>query len=169
MRGTITMRAQCFAILALVAAPALGQDAPSDVVDEVIVRGRPPPQLRVEIERVEDAVYERFNALNSNDDFDIQCWTDAPTGSRMPVRACLPQFALTAERRIGQDIVRSLQPATAGYGVNAGLHLMRMDQKGAALLAEMQRLARQDEELLRSLVRLAELKEVLGDRVGKRR
>jgi hypothetical protein len=33
----------------------------------------------------------------------------------------------------------------------------------------MQRVAREDEELLRQLARLAELKERFGDRVGKRR
>jgi hypothetical protein len=46
------MRAPAFVSLALLAGPALGQGAPPDVIDEVIVRGRAAPQLRFEIERL---------------------------------------------------------------------------------------------------------------------
>jgi hypothetical protein len=165
----MTMKAPCFVFLSLLAAPAFGQDAPSDVTEEIVVRGRAAPQLRIEIERVEDSVYERFNALNSNDEFDILCAIEQPTGSRLTVRGCMPKFALTAEARVATDIVRGMQGATAGYGTNTQIHLARMSQKGDELLAEMRRLAREDEELLRRLTRLAELKDVLGDRVGKRR
>ena len=56
------------------------------------MRGRTGPQLRVEIERVENAVYERFNALNSRDEFDIVCLNEAPVGlaharARVPARS----------------------------------------------------------------------------------
>jgi len=165
------MRTLCFVLLAVIAAPALGQDPPSAplaVDDEVIVRGRTGSRLRVEIERVEDAVYERFNALNSRDEFDILCSIQTPTGSHLTVRGCLPKFALTAESRAARSIVRGMQAATGGYDSNASLSLMRMDQKGDELLAEMRRLAREDEELMRQLARLVELKEIFGDRVGKR-
>jgi hypothetical protein len=40
---------------------------------------------------------------------------------------------------------------------------MRMEQKGRELTAEMQRVAREDEQLLRDLVRLDELKLQAGD------
>ena len=169
------MRAVCLIVLVAMGAPAWGQNAapaPAPVpqiagADEVIVRGRTGNRMRVEIERVEDAVYERFNALNSRDEFDIVCMNDAPLGSRMPVRECLPQFALTAERRVAQDVLRRMQGDA--FVSNSQIHFMRMDQKGAELVAEMQRLAREDEQLLRDLQRLAELRESLDGRVGKRR
>jgi hypothetical protein len=167
------MRVLCLIVLAALAAPALGQNAaPAPVpevagADEVIVRGRTGNRMRVEIERVENAVYERFNALNSRDEFDIMCMNEAPTGSRMPVRECLPQFAWTAERRAAQDILRKMQGDD--YGGSTQVHFMRMDQKGEELTAEMQRLAREDEQLLKDLQRLAELRESVGGRVGKRR
>ena len=167
------MRALCLIVLAALGAPALGQNAAPVPVpqvsgaDEVIVRGRTGSRMRVELERVEDAVYERFNALNSRDEFDIVCMNDAPLGSRMPVRECLPQFALTADARAAQDVLRRMQ----GHPVagNPQIHYMRLDQKGEELLAEMQRLAREDEQLLRDLVRLFELRQSVGGRVGKRR
>jgi hypothetical protein len=167
------MRALCLIMLAALGAPALGQNAaPAPVpqvsgADEVIVRGRTGNRMRVELERVENAFYERFNALNSRDEFDIVCMNDAPLGSRMPVRECLPQFALTAERRAAQDVLRRMQRDK--YAGNTQIHFMRMDQKSQELTAEMQRLAREDEQLLRDLTRLAELRQSVGGRVGKRR
>ncbi len=170
------MRALCLIVLAALSAPALGQNAaralragPPQIAgaDEVIVRGRTGNRMRVELERVEDAVYERFNALNSRDEFDIVCMNEAPVGSHMTVRECLPQFALTAERRAAQDVLRRMQGDS--YAGNSQIHFMRMDQKGAELAAEMQRLAREDEQLMRELARLAELKQSVGGRVGKRR
>jgi len=169
------MRALCLIVLAALGAPALGQNAastPTPVpqisgVDEIIVRGRTGRRMRVELERVEDAFFERFNALNSRDEFDIVCMNDAPLGSRMPVRECLPQFALTAEGRAAQDVLRRMQGSK--FAPNPQIHFMRMDQKGAELVEEMQRLAREDEQLMRDLTRLAELRQTVGGRVGKRR
>lgn len=168
------MRVCCLIVLAALGAPALGQNAATAPVppqvagaDEVIVRGRTGSRMRVELERVENAVYERFNALNSRDEFDILCTNHAPTGSHMPVRECMPKFAMTAEERAAKDILRNMQGF--GYGANTQIHFARMDQKGQELTAELQRLAREDEQLLRDLTRLAELRQSVGGRVGKRR
>lgn len=177
------MKARCVVVLAALAGPAAGQSgapaaASTDAApyasasqaaasEEIIVRGRRGARLRIEIEQVEDAVYERFNALNSRDELDIVCLNEAPAGSHMPVRECLPQFALTAERRAAQDVLRRMQ--NDKFAGNSQIHFMRMDQKSEELAAEMQKLAREDDELLRGLQRLATLRETLGDRVGKRR
>ena len=169
------MRAFCLIVLAALGAPALGQNAapaPAPVpqvagAEEIIVRGRTGRQMRVELERVENAFFERFNALNSRDEFDIVCLNEAPVGSHMPVRECLPKFALTAEQRAAQDILRGMQGSQ--YSGGTQIHFMRLEQKSQELTAEMQRLAREDEQLLRDLQRLAELRETVGGRVGKRR
>jgi len=167
------MRALCLTVLAALGAPALGQNAaPAPVpqiagADEIIVRGRSGRRMRAEIERVEDAVFERFNALNSRDEFDILCTNEAPVGSHMPVRECLPKFAMTAESRAAKDVLRKMQGFK--YGTDTQIHFARLDQKSEELTAEMQRLAREDEQLLRELTRLAELRQSLGNRQGKRR
>ena len=165
------MRRLVFVLAALTASATQAQEAAAPPLvtgaDEVIVRGRAGPKLRIELERVENAVYERFNALNSRDELDIVCMNDAPLGSHMPVRECLPKFALTAERRAAQDILHRMQGGH--FAGSTQIHFMDMEEKGQELAAEMQRLAREDEQLLRELTRLAELKQTLGDRVGKRR
>src|SRR5689334_3684534 len=68
-------------------------------VDEVVVPGVRPQNLRVEIERLEQVVYERWNALNSNDEFDIHCLESEPTGSNITQTQCAPNFVIEAESR----------------------------------------------------------------------
>jgi hypothetical protein len=169
------MKAPCFVVLTALAVPALGQDdasvpaAPQVAgAEEIIVRGRAAPRLRIELELVENAFYERFNELNSRDEFDIVCMNEAPVGSHMPVRECLPEFALTAERRAAQETLRRMQ-GVGSASSNTQIHFMRIEQKGAELIEEMKRLAREDEQLMKDLTRLAELQQAVGGRLGKKR
>jgi len=164
------MKAIGILALAAFAAPVFAQDAspppaqPTRGVDEVVVPGRKPEQIRVEIERLENAVYERFNALNSNDDFDIHCFEQAPTGSNIPERKCWPNFALRSEERAAGASLHKMQGMGGG---NSRQERMGLEQKSKELTAEIQRVARQDEQLMHDLTRLSELKE--AQQAGKRR
>lgn len=157
------MKAFWIFALAAFAAPAFAQDAPPSAPqaaaggDEIVVPGRTGEQLRVEIERLENSVYERFNALNSDDDFDIHCFEQAPTGSNIPVRTCWPNFALDAEKRAAGNSLHRMQGV--GGGGNPQAERSSNAAKGKELIAEIQRVARQDEQLARDLTRLAALKE----------
>jgi hypothetical protein len=148
--------------LAAFAAPLSAQDAAplapqAAGEEEVIVRGHTPLELRLEIERVENTVYARFNALNSTDDFDILCSENAPTGSNIRVRTCKPNFVLRAEQRGAGSSLDRMQGGRYASPQNVSAHLQ---QQSEALTAEMQRIAREDEELMRGLMRLAQLKEM---------
>jgi hypothetical protein len=180
------MKAFLIFALAAVAAPALAQEAsqassnapaaagaastappaagvanasPAAAVDEVVVPGRKDEPLRVQIERLENSVYDRFNALNSNDEFDIHCFEQAPTGSNIPVRKCWPNFALEAEKRAAGKSLRRMQGVGGGAG-NSESERASNAEKSKQLIAELQRVAREDEQLARDLTRLAQLKEV---------
>jgi hypothetical protein len=176
------MKAFLIFALAALAAPVLAQEAsqasgnvppvaagvasnappaapPAAAVDEVIVPGRKGEPLRVEIERLENSVYDRFNALNSSDEFDIHCFEQAPTGSNIPVRKCWPNFALDAEKRAAGKSLRRMQ-GVGGGGGNAESERTSNAEKSKQLIAEIQRVAREDEQLARDLTRLAQLKEV---------
>jgi hypothetical protein len=152
-----------FVVLLALGAPVLAQDAPSPSpnadVEEVIVPGRKPENLRVEIERLEADVYQRFNALNSDDDFDIHCFKQAPTGSNIPLRTCAPNFVTRAESGAARKLMADGRGG-AGNNNNPAEHTMRMQEKSRELTAEMQRVARQDERLMRDLVRLDELRQL---------
>ncbi len=76
--------------------PALA-GAPSDDADEleqVNVYGskEEPWQLRQAIIEAEDRFYERYNDLNSNNDFDMKCRVEARTGTRLVTRTCKPIY-----------------------------------------------------------------------------
>jgi hypothetical protein len=156
------MKAIFILALAALAVPAFAQTAQpgrpesAPKPDEVVVPGRAPENVRVEIERLENAVYERFNALNSNDDFDIHCFEQAPTGSNIPERKCWPNFALRSEQRAAGASLNRMHGMGGG---NSRQERMGLEQKGKELTAEIQRVAREDEQLMRDLTRLAELKE----------
>jgi hypothetical protein len=164
------MKALYWVVLVGLGAPALGQEAalalqPVAAVDEVIVPGRRPENLRVEIERLETAVYERWNALNSRDEFDIQCLEAEPTGSNITQRTCAPKFVIAAESRATQDAVRARGRADSFSGEAAQI----MAQKSRELTEEMQRVAREDEQFLRDLTRLDELKQLQATEREQRR
>jgi hypothetical protein len=64
-------------------------EKPSETIEEVIVRGsKSLIDLRHEMYRAEEALYDLFNSLNTDDDFDIRCYEEVPTGSKIPQRVC---------------------------------------------------------------------------------
>jgi hypothetical protein len=154
------MRTLCFVVLFGLGAPALAQEAaspsqPAANADEVVVEGRKPENVYAEIERLELSVYDRFNALNSNDEFDIHCFKQAPTGSNIPLRRCAPNFVVEAEAQAAQNtMVGARGRADARNHGDTTI----LEQKSKALTEEIQRLAREDAQLMKDLVRLDELK-----------
>jgi hypothetical protein len=157
------MRTLSLVVFMGLCAPASGQEAASTPqvaaqVDEIIVPGRRPENLRVEIERLEGAVYERWNVLNSNDEFDIHCREMEPTGSNIPLRTCAPNFVVEAESSVARNQINDGR-STGGRRDPAELRT-QLEQKSRALTEEMQRVAREDEQLLRDLVRLDELRQL---------
>lgn len=156
------MRTFCLVVLVGLGAPALTQEAAAQqpaAIDEIIVPGQTPENLRLEIERLEVAVYDRFNALNSNDDFDIHCASRAPTGSNIPVRTCAPNFVVRVESTAAKRMLHDGRGG-AGNNNNPAEQEMLMQKRSRELTEEMQRVAREDEQLLRDLVRLDQLKQL---------
>ena len=156
------MRTLLLLVLLGLAAPTLAQDAASAPpaaagADEVVVPGRRPENLRVEIERLENSVYQRWNALNSDDELDIHCREIEPTGSNIPLRTCAPQFVIDAESETARNTMIDGR-STRGRR-DPSENRMAFEEKSRKLTEEMQRIAREDEQLLRDLVRLDELKQ----------
>jgi hypothetical protein len=165
------MRTLCFVALLSFGTSALAQEAAStpqagENVDEVIVPGRRPQNLRAEIERLEHVVYERWNALNSNDDFDIQCLDSEPTGSNITQTRCAPNFVIRAEARAAEDAIDGARADLTSFNTD---YLLGMEEKSRQLNEEMQRVAREDAQFLRDLVRLDELRQLQATEREQRR
>jgi hypothetical protein len=67
---------------------------------------------------------------------------------------------LRAEQRAAGASLQRMQGGTNGIAPNERVYLQK---RGEELTAEMQRLAREDGELMRGLTRLAELNEIAAD------
>jgi hypothetical protein len=131
-----------------------GQESPAGgVVDVIIVHGQAPPALRAETERAEDAVFERFNAITSNHEFEIHCQLEKETGTRIPQRVCTPNFL----HQGGRNVVLGVQGFSGGnteqlYATQDSVEYKELD-------AEMRKLASEDPEFLSALQHLVELRE----------
>jgi len=125
-----------------------------EVDEEVVVRGRSRAVLRAQIELAEEALYARFNEINSNDEFDIHCRRVTPINSHISRRVCEPNFWRTVQARVGEETVRALQGSAS---LPTEMFFAEGYMKYQQLEEEMRRLAAEDEELRRSLVRLTRL------------
>lgn len=145
-------------------------DAQADagnVDEEVVVRGVTRGSLRVQIELAEDAVYDRWNAINGNDELDIVCRLDTYTGSRIPQRVCQPNFWRRALADAGRETVLALQGSSS---IASAVFLGEAMAKNRVLESEMKRLAGEDTELLQAISRFQSLTarlEGLGNSNGR--
>lgn len=64
---------------------------------EIVITGEVTrSRLRDMIIEVEEAFFARFNELNDDDDYDIQCYKYTPTMSHISERVCEPEFMIRA-------------------------------------------------------------------------
>ena len=116
-----------FALVLLIVAPSLAAAQTASAVagitnfvsrteqlDELQVVGKKLYRIRMGAVDVEDRFFALYNDLNQNDDFDIHCRVEAPTGTLLKVRICrlaLYEKALEEEARAYLSGVDSPPPA----------------------------------------------------------
>jgi len=142
------------ALLGLVAA---GQEkgpagASAAAEDEIIVLGRSAALLR-ELDRAEEAVYARFNEINSDHErFDIHCRLEPVIDSHIPRRICASNDWRTEDVNIGRAFLAE-QRGEGGFPERA-FHTEQ--QRGQKMLRdEMRRVAYEDPQFRDALARFA--------------
>jgi hypothetical protein len=123
------------------------------VDDEIIVRGRRGADLRLEVERAENAIFARFNDINSDDRFDITCRLEAPIGSRIDRRVCESNDWREQAANFGAAWVRQ----SRGEGI------LEQQRGQRELTDEMRRLVYQDEELYQAVERMGRARMELAE------
>lgn len=88
-------------------------------LEEVLVTTATLKDLQVRIDRLEDAFYERFNALNTVRDFDTHCHQEARIGTRIERRYCRAVYVDKALEKEAQDYTIFLQRSSSKT-VNGG-------------------------------------------------
>jgi hypothetical protein len=158
------MRRLVMLLAALLAAPVLAQKttalAPENLDDiqaleEIVVSGdRTLSAARQAIVEAENRFYDRWNALNTERQYDITCRPYTPTGTRLSTRVCQPRFV---EESTQAEAARLLQITNGSY--MSGSDAPRQ----ALLVAELKRrtleMVNKDPDLKRALLERARLEQ----------
>jgi hypothetical protein len=77
--------------------PDSESDLPQDAVDEVVVYGdKSLGTLRQAVYRAEEDFWAAFSAVNDDDEFDVTCFDEAPTGTHIRRHVCRANFVVDA-------------------------------------------------------------------------
>ena len=126
-------------------------EEPPETIEEVVVHGsKPLVKLKLEIFKAEDALYDLYNSLNTDDDFDIRCYKEAPTGSKIKRRICRTNFYSKLMARETQLMMRG-EPF-----IDPVFEIEKMKKR---MLADMTEKALEHPELLKAVVRYSETKQ----------
>jgi hypothetical protein len=132
-------------------------------LEEIVIRGQrgtPWGDLREEIKRAEEALFARFNDINSTDDFDIRCTTDTSTPYRR-IRRCMSNSARAFRNRIGTAQAR-------GDASVVELLAQQAVRRERELNDEMRRLTLTDEQLNQAAAGLGQAQKTYDLRVGNK-
>ena len=92
--------------LFLVNEPATAQAKPDvAAAEDASWMGKSVRQLRREYRKAEEAFYNAFNDVNSDNDFDMDCKTAPVLGSRKRERRCQAEFLWDYEKELGLSLI----------------------------------------------------------------
>jgi hypothetical protein len=141
-------------LMAIVTGMAPGYAASPEAVSEstelpeVQVMGKRLYEMRQDIIKAEDKFFALFNELNTDDDYDVHCNVEAPTGTRLKQRVCRLQFYEKAQAEEAQALLRGeFAPPADLVAVERGAEY---EKKALAVInahPELRRLVREREAL----------------------
>ena len=118
----------------VVAQEVTNSEVAAEVEEDTSWRAKSARQLRREYRDAEESFYEAFNAVNSDDEFDIDCKTAPVLGSRKRERRCQADFLWDYEDELGEEMYRQSSTGSPGSATTSG---SRIERKLEALRAEM--------------------------------
>lgn len=88
-------------------APAASAPAAAETTElpEVQVVGKRLYQMRQDIIKTEDKFFALYNELNKDDDYDVHCIMEAPTGTRLKQRICRVKYYEKAQAEEAQAML----------------------------------------------------------------
>lgn len=115
-------------------------------MEELIITGeRPTNLLRREMFDTQDQVYEMFNTLNEEDEYDMICHKEARIGSQIKYQVCKPAFMWNAISEASED---ALLDASLGIGTMYTLNRAELNGKAEYQRELMARLANENPQFL---------------------
>jgi hypothetical protein len=139
--------------------------AASAPMEELVVIGESRTALLRQIQIARELVFERWNEINSSDDFDIHCRDEKRLESRITDRVCRPNLRVSADAQSAQAFLANLQGAPGQEAWTVQQEAMIRQREMAD---EMLRMSLADDDLRRAAARLAELESSMNDQAGQR-
>jgi hypothetical protein len=116
--GSLAVVALCAGLISQVAwsaaDPAVKSDERAAAPDEIIVRAKALEKLRLEIKRSQEAVYARFNDINSNDLYDIHCYERRRFLSHINGTVCQSNASRKFDAAIAESTLQGMQSQSPG-------------------------------------------------------
>jgi hypothetical protein len=165
-------RAIAAALLCLAAAGGIarGQSTSSEEAvpaqnapDEIVVIGQSIDDLRERVEAAEVAVFDRFNDINSDDDFDIHCRYRTRYFSHTLERVCESNSWREQDENYAESLLQTVRGEYAPPPASFRGEQLRMN---VLLREELRRLAAEDPGLRAALEDLAVARSALAKELG---
>jgi hypothetical protein len=156
------------------------ESPPGDVTDEIIVVGnRQLMALRLGMLDAEREAYEVFNQFNDERRFEIHCDKRAPTGSRLVIQVCEPEFEIQAKRTHAQnylentrDMLNQLALGAPPVEIHPPVYVppeFAISSQQEAYRGKLKQVAEEHPEFLDALVKYVDARKQYEDAVGKAR
>lgn len=128
-------------------------------------------ELRNLIIDAEEDLFGKFNALNDDDDYNIECMSYARTGTHIPTRFCVPNFLVAARAENAADVAFSFWTDPYGHPFLLSDRAMvnELSSEYKILQRKMEEFAEQDPEFREAAAILILLqREIQARRQGRR-
>jgi hypothetical protein len=143
------------------------QEPPEEIEEITVTQRRPPGLLRREIFQATENVYDLFNALNDDDEFNVYCYEQYILGSRIKERFCQANFVNNALSNAGTDYVNGQQGDPENPTI-ATPHLIQAEisQKNQILGVKMLELGNSNRQLNDALLHLKDLQDEYSELIA---
>jgi hypothetical protein len=84
-------------------------EIPGDMEEVIVFGERQLNLIRRELVTAENLVFDMFNELNEQDEYDMICLKEARIGSQIRFRVCKPGFMLNAEEEAAEEYLVDIQ------------------------------------------------------------
>jgi len=82
--------------------------------ESVIITGQQSIRnLEIQFSNAEDFMYDMFNELNDDRRYDVHCYKEAPTGTKISQRICKPQFLIDSTTNNAKASLAEMQGMSA--------------------------------------------------------
>ena len=131
------------------------EDSSGEPIDEVVVVGEKSMRtLRQAVYRAEENFFDTFSRLNDDNEFDVRCFDEAPTGTRITRHVCRANFLINATSREA-EVWRTDGPAI----VAAGSSEAQLDRKREELRERLENMVMTNPQLAEALAKYTAAKQ----------